>query len=85
MPPKKTVKSTKPKVYESKAKIITIAATSRASVKIKDNYFTVEYHEERAIPDIDGVDIKRERELLWDTVNAECDTQIEDISATFKK
>ena len=85
MPAKTTKKVSKPKPYESKATITTIAATSRASVKIKDNYFTVEYHEERVIPDVDGVDIKRERELLWDTVNAECDTQIEDISATFKK
>lgn len=78
-----TKKKTKP--YESKARITTIAATSRASVKIKDNYFTVEYHEERVIPDVEGVNIEQERMLLWDTVNAECDTQIEDISKTFKK
>lgn len=84
--PTKTTKPVKKAVkYESKAKIITIAATSRASVKIRDNYFTVEYHEERQIPDVDGVNIQQERQLLWDTVNAECDTQIEDISSTFKK
>ena len=62
-----------------------ISATSRASIKIKDNYFTVEYHEERVIPEIDGVQIDKERELLWNTVNNECDNQIEEISATFKK
>lgn len=71
--------------YESMAKIVTISATSRASIKIKDNYFTVEYHEERVIPEIDGVQIDKERELLWNTVNNECDNQIEEISATFKK
>lgn len=80
MPAKK-----KKDVYESKAKITTISATSRASVKIRDNYFTVEYHEERVIPEIDGVQIDKERELLWNTVNNECDNQIEEISATFKK
>ena len=74
----------KKKEYESKAKITTIAATSRASVKIRDNYFTVEYHEERVIPDVDGVNIEQERRILWDVVNAECDTQIDDISKTFK-
>lgn len=80
MPPKKKIKP-----YESLAKITVISATSRASIKIKDNYFTVEYHEERAIPDIDGVQIDKERELLWNTVNNECDNQIEEISQTFKK
>lgn len=63
--------------YESKAVITSIRATSRASIKIKDSYFTVEYSEERIIPDIDGIDIEKEREILWDTVNDECDNQIE--------
>jgi len=83
---KVTTKTTKAKekAYESIAKITVIAATSRASVKIKDNYFTVEYHEERAIPDVTGVDIEKERQFLWDTVNAECDNQIDEISRTFK-
>lgn len=74
----------KDKEYKSVAKITVIAATSRASVKIKDSYFTVEYHEERAIPDGAKVDIEKERQLLWDAVNGECDNQIEEISRTFK-
>ena len=73
------------KKYQSKAIISTIAATSRASVKIRDNYYTVEYHEERVIPEIDGVNIEAERQLLWDTVNSECDHQIDDILQQFKK
>ena len=70
--------------YESKAIITSIQATSRASTKVGDSYYTVEYQEERMIPDTEGIDISEERELLWDTVNAECDRQIEDILKTFK-
>lgn len=73
------------RLYESKAVISKITATSRASVKIKDNYFTVEYSEERIIPDIDGISIKDERKLLWDTVNNEVDGQIQDILQSFSK
>lgn len=65
--------------YQSKAVITTIAATSRASVKIRDNFYTVEYHEERTIPEVSGVNIEAERKILWDTVNAEVDHQVEDI------
>ena len=68
---------TEPEIYESKAIVSTIRATSRVSVKIRDNFYTVEYCEERTIPDVDGVDIEEERALLWDTANAECDNQIE--------
>jgi CTP:phosphocholine cytidylyltransferase-like protein len=71
--------------YESKAIIKTIKATSRASVKVGESYYTVEYSEERIIPDIEEVNIEEERQLLWDDVNAECDNQIEDILKTFKK
>ena len=46
--------------YESKAQIKTIKATSRASVKVRDSYYTVEYCEERIIPDVEGVDINAE-------------------------
>ena len=69
--------------YESCAVITRITATSRASVKIGDRYFTVEYAEERAIPNTEGVDIELERKALWDAVNNECDSQIEDIYKTF--
>lgn len=68
----------------SKAKTTVIKATSRASVKVKDNYFTVEYSEERVIPDIEGVNLEEERAELWDTVNAECDNQILEIKSLYK-
>ena len=71
--------------YVSKAITTQIRATSRASVKVRDNYYTVEYTEERTIPQIDDVDIAKEREILWDCVNNEVDNQIEDIIKSFAK
>lgn len=70
--------------YESKAITESIKFTSRASVKIKDCYYTVEACEERVIPEIEGVDIEEERKLLWDTVNTECDNQIQEILQIYK-
>lgn len=69
--------------YEPKARISKIQATSRMSLKVKDNYFTVEYTEERVIPDIEGVDIEQEKQALWDAVNNEVDNQAEVIYNTF--
>lgn len=62
-----------------------IKCTSRASVKIRDNFYTVEYSEERVVPDGIEVDIDFERQSLWDTCNIEVDKQIEDIINAFKK
>lgn len=64
-------------------KILTIKANSRASVKIFDNYFTVEYAEERSVDENDNIEVQRED--LWETVNAECDDQVQTIIKTFKK
>lgn len=71
--------------YESKAITTQIRATSRASVKVKDNFYTVEYTEERTIPDLPDVDLVKERTMLWDCVNNEVDMQIEDIIKSFAK
>lgn len=75
----------KKKDYEQKAITTSIKFTSRASVKVGDSFYTVEACEERLIPAVDGVDIEQEKKLLWDSVNTECDTQIEDILKTYKK
>lgn len=72
-------------MYESKAKITKITATSRVAVKVKDNYYTIEYAEERAIPDVDTVDIDIERELLFDDINKLVDSQISDIIVSTHK
>ncbi len=70
--------------YESKAVITNIKATSRVAIKIKDNFYTVEYTEERNIPDIDGIDVEAERNALWNDVNNTVDNQAEEIIKTFK-
>jgi hypothetical protein len=64
----------------------TIKASSRASVKVRDNYYTVEFCEERSVPDnATDEELMAERKNLWDTVNYECDVQIEDIVKTYTK
>ena len=72
-------------MYESKATVTKISAVSRVAIKIKDNYYTVEYSEERSIPDTPEIDIMAERQLLFDDVNAVVDSQAEDIIKTFQK
>lgn len=71
--------------YTSKATTKTIKASSRASVKVGDSYYTVEYTEERTVPNTSTVKISTERQILWDDVNKECDNQIADILKTFRK
>ena len=71
--------------YEVKGVTTKVTATSRVAIKIKDNYYTVECSEERSIPDVEGVDIEKERQALFDDVNATVDGQIEDIYNTFNK
>lgn len=65
------------------AKTTTIKASSRCSVKVKDNYFTVEYTEERSIED--GDDVYAEKSKLWSDVNYEVDNQVDEIFENFKK
>lgn len=75
------------KTYESKAVTTTIKATSRRSIGIakrtSTDYYTIEYTEERTIPE--DADIDKERTFLWDTVNEEVDKQIDDILEFYKK
>lgn len=54
-----------------------IRITSRASVKVKDSFYTIEYCEERSIPE--GADLEEERADLWGVCNTEVDNQLEDI------
>jgi len=67
--------------YKAQAIPVSIKATSRVSVKVNDTFYTLEYTEERHIPDPEGasVDIEKERKILWDTVNGEVDKQVEDV------
>lgn len=70
-----------------------ISATSRASVKIGDSYFTFEASETRTV-NMDKLSsnleeaqaqIEEERLILWDTVNAQVDNQILETQEFLKK
>ena len=65
------------------AKTTLISASSSVTIKIKDNYYKVEYKEERELCEGDNVDF--ERQSLWDDVNTTVDTQAEDIVRTFNR
>ena len=69
---------------ESKAIPVTIKATSRVAIKIRDNFYTVEYSEERAIPEDRTIDMQFEREALWNDVNTCVDDRCAEILKTFK-
>ena len=71
--------------YESKAVPTIIKFSSRASVNIKDSWYTIEYGEERQIDNFDEVDINKERQNLINDCNIEVDNQIKDILNTFLK
>lgn len=68
--------------YESKAITTQIRATSRVSAKIGDDFYTLEFSEERTIPDVEGVDLEEERNRLWDDVNYSVDIQLQDTIKT---
>ena len=72
------------KGYTSKATVTSIKATSKVTLKIRDNFFSVEYTEERTVPDVDGVDIEAERKCLFNDVNAIVDEQADVIRKTFR-
>ena len=69
--------------YKTVGITTSIKASSRMSVNIDKNYFTVEFTEERSIPE--NCDLAKERESLWDTVNDEVDNQVQTIYNMFKK
>lgn len=70
--------------YTPKAIVTEITATSRVAIKVRDNFYTVEYSEKRAIPDVEGIDVEAERLALFDAVNGIVDAQAEDIIRTFQ-
>ena len=65
--------------YVSKATPTIIKFSSRASVKLADHYYTIEYGEERQINNFEEVDINKERQLLIDDCNKQVDNQVEEI------
>lgn len=64
--------------YEQKAITTRILAASKVSIQIRNSFYTLEFQEERTIPDIEGVDLETEKALLWQEVNSQVDQQIQD-------
>lgn len=77
--------ATKKKEYEVKGMTTMIRATSRASIKIRDNFYTLESTEERYIPEGEDIDLDKEWDALYESVNAVTDFQIQEIVKEFKK
>lgn len=59
------------------AKTTSIRATYRMSTKVNNDFFTVEYTEERSVENNDDLDVEREK--LWNTVISEIENQVDDI------
>lgn len=71
--------------YVQQAKTVKISGTSKATIQIKNNYYSFSYGEERELPeDHIRVNLEKERELLWGTLNAEVDKQVEEIIQLYK-
>ena len=58
-------------------KVTKIKATSRAAIKIRDNFYTLEATEEREI--LDDSDMQGQWDLIFDSVNGIVDYQVEDV------
>lgn len=65
--------------YIPKARTKIIKFNSRASVKIKDSFYTFEYGEERQIDDIEEVNLDKEINSLTNHCNTVVDKQVEEI------
>lgn len=65
--------------YIPKAKPTTIKFCSRASVKIRDSFYTFEYGEERQIDNFDEADLQKEINCLTTDCNNVVDNQIEEV------
>lgn len=71
--------------YRQQGKTIKISGMSKATVQIKNNYYSFSYSEERELPEDDTrTNIEKERELLWETLNSEVDKQIDQIMELYK-
>lgn len=71
---------------EQLTNVTRIQATSRMSVKIRDNFYTVEYLEERSLPkNVGKTELEKAKAQLFNSVNATIDAQIEEIVEGFKK
>lgn len=61
-----------------------ISGTSRSSVKIKENFYTIEASMEKSVEDDTDINIEEEYRHLFDDLNNVVDNQCKDIIDTFK-
>ena len=68
--------ATRQKKYVPKAKTTTISAHVKMTLKVRDNFVSVEGQEERSVPTDEDVNVGKEWEALWDSVYATCDEEM---------
>lgn len=74
--------------YVSKAYPIEFGASSRASVKIKNNFYTFEASMKKQFPndlDMSTVNMEEEWNSIWDELNGEVDNQITDCENSYEE
>ena len=69
----------RPEVNNQQVRTTMIRGTSRMSVKIRDNYYTVEFTEERSVPNNPNIDLEQEKQLLFDSVQDTVYSQVQEI------
>lgn len=73
-------RKTTSKEYIIKGKTVNLKATSRIALKIGDTYYTTQAEEERQInPEEKNLDIIKEWESIFESVNKIVDKQAEEI------
>ena len=70
--------------YVQQGKTVKISGTSKVTIQLRNNYYSFSYSEERELPeDQSRVNIEKERELLWETLNAEVDKQMDEVTKLY--
>ena len=80
-----TKKKTVEDAYVSHAVPKEITATSRCSIKIKENFYTIETMEKREITNTENIDMEKEWKMLFDEINTMTDDQVQEIVRMFEK
>lgn len=71
------------KVYTQQAVTTTITADVKMTIKIGDNYYSVNTREERSVPET--ADVEREWDFLYESVYNKCGSEILNIQEIFEK
>lgn len=66
-------------VQEEQVRTTMIRETLRMAVKIRDNYYTVEYTEERSVPKNPNIDMEQEKLNLFESVRDNVYNQVQEI------